>query len=100
MLINNKILIVNFKIIRSIAPGIPSIPTNIDVKTFKPIWNENIPPTKFITNIIKPPNTEFKINLKILFNGIKNIFPIINKKIMHPKNTIIEFISTIITHVL
>lgn len=76
-------------IIRQIAPGIPSIPTIIDVKKFKPMWKPHIPAIRLIANIINPPKIELKINFIINFKGTIKIFPIINKKQMQAKKIIV-----------
>jgi len=71
----------NFSITITIAPGIPSIPTKIEVSKFNPIWKLKNEPIRLIININKPPKTEFIINLKIVFIGTINNLPNINKKI-------------------
>lgn len=57
----------------------------MEVPTFSPIWNPNVPPIKLITKINIPPKTEFATNLKTAFSGIENIFPTIHKPTMQPK---------------
>lgn len=73
-----------FRRMSRIAPGIPKIPTRIEVPTFNPMWNEKAPPIKFITKMRSPPKTEFTINLKIALRGIENSFPTIHKPMMQP----------------
>lgn len=68
-----------------ITPGIPKIPTKMEVPTFNPIWNEKAPPIKLIIKIRIPPKIEFAINLKIAFNGIENIFPTTHRPTIQPK---------------
>ena len=68
------------------APGIPSIPTTIEVKIFNPIWKPKLAPTKLIIYIKTPPNIELNTNFKIFFIGNINILPIKNKKHIHATN--------------
>lgn len=75
------------------APGIPKIPTNMEVIIFKPIWKLKNPPIKLMIKIITPPIIELNINFKIVFNGTIKIFPIINKKNKHATKAIILFVS-------
>ena len=75
--------------ITSIAPGIPSIPTIIEVTIFSPIWNPKYPPIIFIISIIKPPIIEFSMNFKIVFIGTIKTLPTINKKNKHATKAII-----------
>lgn len=70
------------------APGSPNKPTNILVKTFSPIWNPKLAPTKFIIKIVSPPSIELKTNFNTFFIGTINIFPNINKKQIHAKYVI------------
>ena len=79
---------ISCKIINKIAPGIPNIPTKIEVKKLRPIENPHAPPIKLIIYIKTPPKTEFKINLKILFNGKIKILPNKNRKTIQAKNVI------------
>lgn len=79
--------------INNIAPGIPNIPTNIEVKIFNPIWKLNIEPIKFIAYINIPPKIEFTINLHILFIGKINILPIKNIKNIQANIVIKLFVS-------
>lgn len=67
----------------TIAPGIPSNPTNIEVIRFNPIWKLKKQPIKLIINIINPPNIEFIISFIIVLSGTINILPNINKKKIH-----------------
>ena len=69
-----------FIITITIAPGIPKMPTKIEVIKFNPIWKLKKEPIKLIINIVNPPRIEFKINLSIVFIGTINILPNINKK--------------------
>ena len=87
----------NFIIIITIAPGIPKTPTKIEVIKFNPIWKLKNDPIKLIINIIIPPKTEFIIILNIVFIGIINILPNINKKKIQAKYVIILLKSTFIT---
>ena len=89
--LNIWISVYNIKliIIKHIAPGIPSIPTIIDVKKLSPMWNPHIPPIRLIANIINAPKIELKINLIIHLIGMIKIFPIINKKQIHAKKIIV-----------
>ena len=64
---------INFKIIKSIAPGIPKIPTTSDVIIFKPMWKPKFAPTKFIMYIIAPPIIVLSTNFNIFFR-ISTIF--------------------------
>lgn len=72
----------NFIITITIAPGIPSIPTKMDVIILSPIWKLKNEPIRFIINIVIPPSIEFTTNFNIVFIGTINIFPNINKNIM------------------
>lgn len=85
--------IIIFNIINKIAPGMPSIPINIEVKIFNPIWKLNIEPIKFIIYIKSPPKIEFNINLHILLIGKINILPIKNIKNIHANIAIKLFVS-------
>lgn len=87
--------IITLSIINKIAPGTPSIPTNIAVTTFNPIWKLSIVPTKFIIYISTPPSAEFNTSFNILFIGTINILPKINKKIIHAIYIIRVFVSKI-----
>ena len=49
----------------------------------------------FIIYMNIPPKIELKISFNIFFSGHINIFPKINKKIIHAKNVIIITISLI-----
>ena len=69
-------------IISNPAPGKPNNPINIEVTTFRPMWNPKFAPITFIANISIPPKIEFNINFIIFFRGNINIFPKMNKKIM------------------
>ena len=81
----------------TIAPGIPKIPTKIEVIKFNPIWNSKKEPIKLIINIINPPSTEFITNLHIIFIGTINILPNINKKNIHAMYVII-LLKSILNH--
>ena len=48
---------------------------NIDVYKFKPIWNPQVAPIKFIIHIKTPPKIELKTSLIIHFIGTINILP-------------------------
>lgn len=72
----------------NIAPGIPKIPTVIEVIIFNPIWKFKNPPIKLIIRIIIPPSIEFIINFNIVFSGTINTFPAINKKNRHATKAI------------
>ena len=85
---NNKVIT-----IKQIAPGIPRIPTIIDVIKLSPMWKPHIPPIKLIANMSMAPNIELKINLIIHLIGTIKILPIINKKHMHAKKITIFSIS-------
>ncbi len=61
------------------------MPTKIEVPIFNPMWNEKVPPIRFMIKISIPPKIEFAINLKTAFNGIENIFPIIHNPIIQLK---------------
>ena len=87
---------INFNIISNILPGIPSIPTNIAVTMFKPIWKLNTPPTRFIKYINIPPNIELNTNFSIVFIGNINNFPNITKNAIHAKYVIIVLVSNFI----
>ena len=87
-----------FSIISNIAPGIPSSPTNKDVKIFSPIWKLNPAPIRFIIYIKIPPNTELITSLKTLLKGTANTFPIIKRNIMHAKKVITLLKSIFIIH--
>lgn len=87
----------NFKNIKSITPGMPNIPVITAVPTFNPIWNPQILPIAFITNIRIPPSIEFPISLAILLNGKTRNLPIKNKNIIHAIYTITLFNSITIT---
>ena len=88
--------IINVSITKSIAPGIPSIPTTNDVIIFNPMWKPNEAPIKFIMYIIAPPIIVLNTNFKIFLIGNKNIFPIIKIAIAHPA-TISMFVNSINT---
>ena len=70
---------------RKIAPGIPKIPTIIQVTKLMDICIPIISPIKFIAIISNPPKSELNINFKIHFIGIINILPIRNKRHTHAK---------------
>lgn len=89
--------IINFNIINKTAPGIPNIPTKIDVIKFNPIWNPHKPPIRFIIYIISPPIIELPINLNILLNGSTKIFPNITKNNIQTIKVIITLKSKLIT---
>ena len=61
------------------------------------MWNAKLLPIIFIINIKIPPKIEFKINLKIFFNGTIKIFPKINRKIIQDKKASILLMSKYIT---
>lgn len=82
---------------RSIAPGIPNIPTINAFIIFNPMWKLNSPPIKFIINIKSPPSAEFRTNFNIIFIGAVNSFPNINMNDIHAKNAIIVLSSKLIT---
>lgn len=88
----------NFIITITIAPGIPRIPTKIEVTKFNPMWKLKNEPTRLIKNIINPPSTEFIINFHIVFIGIINSFPNINKKKIQAIYVIILLKSNFITY--
>ena len=83
--------------INIIAPGIPKIPTKIDVMILSPIVNHQIPPIKLIIKINNPPSTVFINNFNIFLIGNKNIFPIIRIATAHPAIVNILYISKFLT---
>ena len=81
----------------TIAPGIPKIPTKIEVIKFNPIWKLKNDPIRLIINIVNPPKIEFITNLNIVFIGMINILPNINKKKIQAIYVIIYLKSTFTT---
>ena len=86
-----------FNNIKRIAPGIPSIPTIIDVIIFKPIWKSKDVPIILIIQIASPPRKVFNINLNIFLIGNRRIFPKIKIKIIQVITETIIVISITIT---
>lgn len=68
---------------RSIAPGIPNIPTTKVVTRFIPICSPHIPPIRLIKYSRIAPNTELIISFAIIFIGTINIFPKMKIPIIH-----------------
>ena len=87
----------NFIITITTAPGIPKTPINIEVIKFNPIWKLKKEPIRLIINIVNPPSIEFITNLSIVFIGIINILPNINKKKIQAVYVIILLKSTFTT---
>ena len=61
------------------------------------MWNPKFAPIILIIYIQTPPRIELNTIFKILFSGHINIFPNINKIIIHVKIVIIELKSKLIT---
>ena len=57
------------------------------------IQDEKKEPIRLIINIVRPPSTELIISLNIIFIGIINIFPNMNKKKIQAIYVIILFKS-------
>ena len=65
----------------NITPGTPSNPTTMALRGLITKCIPHIPPIKFITNNIIPPNIPFHINFMIHFKGTSKTQPITYNKI-------------------